>query len=96
MASASVGSSITARIAFFRRVYIRISNVYNKWRVLTYVLAHDHCGIDGTKGFSHNADLLGGNVVDVDENAFVVLGDGLLACSPDLVLSGLGVRFNWH
>ena len=33
-----------------------------------YVLAHNHSGVDGSEGFAHNADLLGGDVVDIDEN----------------------------
>ena len=63
---------------------------------LTYILAHNHHCVYGAQGFPHNADLFGGNVVDVHEKAFVVLDDGLRACSPDFVFSGLGVGFNWH
>ncbi len=34
-----------------------------------YVLAHDHFGVDGSKCLAHNANLLGGNIVDVHEDA---------------------------
>ena len=36
----------------------------------TYVFAHDHFGVDGSKSFAHNADLLGGDVVNIHEDTF--------------------------
>ena len=38
--------------------------------VSTYVLAHNHLSIDFSKGLAHDANLLGGDVVDIHENTF--------------------------
>jgi len=63
---------------------------------LTYILAHNHHSTNFAQVFPHNANLFRGNVVDVDEKAFVELGYGLLACSPDFFLSCLRIALNWH
>jgi hypothetical protein len=52
---------------------------------VTYVLSHNHVSSDGTKSLAHNANLLGGNVVDVNENALFVLVAAVLNVGPDLV-----------
>ena len=53
-----------------------------KWSRLTYVLSHDHLGIDGSALSSHDGDLLGSNVVDIDKEALIVLADSLLEIIP--------------
>jgi hypothetical protein len=63
---------------------------------VTYVLAHDHLSINFAEGLAHDANLLGGDVVDVHEEALVVLVDGTDEVVPDggltvLVLLG-GVK----
>lgn len=55
--------------------------------MLTYVLAHDHDGTDLSELLAHDADLLGGDVVDVDEHALLVLGAALLGALPNLILT---------
>ena len=62
----------------------------------TYVLAHDHAGVDSSKSLAHNANLLGGDVIDVHEDALGVLIAASLDLSPDLVLTALLVLFQWH
>lgn len=62
----------------------------------TYVLSHDHVGSDLSEHLSHDADLLGGNVVDVDEEALGVLGTSFLGVLPNLVLSCLLDVGTWH
>lgn len=58
------------------------------------VLAADHLGIDGSEHLSHDANLLGGDVVDLDEEALVVLKASFLEFGPTgrlhLLLSSLG------
>jgi hypothetical protein len=58
------------------------------------VLSHDHLGVDGTELLSHDANLLGSNVVDFDEEALVVLKESFLEFGPTgrlhLLLSSLG------
>ena len=64
--------------------------------MLTYVLAHNHQSVNFSKSLAHNANLLGGNVVDVHEDAlgeFVASG---LNVGPHLVFSGLFVCDFWH
>jgi len=51
------------------------------------VLAHDHDGTDLSELLAHDADLLGGDVVDVDEHALLVLGAALLGALPNLILT---------
>lgn len=51
------------------------------------VLSHDHLGVNGSELSAHDADLLGGNVIDVDEHALGELLDGLLGVGPNLILS---------
>ncbi len=36
--------------------------------VSTYVLAHNHLSIDFSEGLAHDANLLGGDVVDVHKD----------------------------
>lgn len=38
-----------------------------------YVLAHDHSGVNSSEGFAHNANLLGGDVVDIHEDTLGVV-----------------------
>ena len=58
------------------------------------VLSHDHLGVDGTELLSHDRDLLGGNVVDLDEHDLLVLKTGSLEIFPTgglhLFLASLG------
>jgi len=51
------------------------------------VLAHDHNGTDFSEHPSHDANLLGGDVVNIDEEALLVLLDASLGVLPNLVLS---------
>lgn len=44
----------------------------------TYVLAHKDMGVDGSEIPSEDRDLLGGNVVDIDEQDLVVLAAQVL------------------
>lgn len=37
-----------------------------------YVFAHDHSCIDSSESFAHNADLFGGDVVDIHEDTLGV------------------------
>lgn len=63
---------------------------------MTYVLSHDHESVQASEFSAHDADLLGGDVVDIDEQASAVLAEGVLKVSPlvDLSLS-LG-KFRCH
>ena len=58
------------------------------------VLTHDHLATDGTELLAHNANLLGGDVVDVDEHNLGVLKACLLEFLPTgglhLLLGSLG------
>jgi hypothetical protein len=63
---------------------------------VTYVLSHNHDGSDGAKGLAHNANLLGGNVIDVNENALFVLGAAGLNGGPDFLLGFLFVASFLH
>jgi hypothetical protein len=74
------------------RVYISL--VRNG--VLSYVLAHDHNGVDFSKSLAHNANLLGGDVVDINENALGELVSASLDVAPDSILTALLVLFQWH
>lgn len=51
------------------------------------VLSHDHNGVLLSEHLSHNTDLLGGNVVDVNEHALGVLGAAGLGLLPNSVLT---------
>jgi len=53
------------------------------------VLAHDHDATAGSDLLAHNTDLLGGDVVDVDEHALGVFGSALTDVLPDFVLAHL-------
>jgi hypothetical protein len=44
--------------------------------VSAYVFTHDHFCVDSSESFAHNADLLGGDVVDIHEDTF---GEGVAA-----------------
>ena len=63
---------------------------------VTYVLTHDHDGVDGSELLAHNANLLGGDVVDVHEDTLGEFVGALLDVTPDLVLTALLVLFQWH
>lgn len=62
--------------------------------MLTYVLSHDHQSVDFSKSLAHNANLLGGNVVDLDEKTLGVLQASFLEIGPSgrlgLFLGSLG------
>ena len=61
----------------------------------TYVFTHDHLGVQLSELFSHDADLLAGDVVDLYEEAFAVVTAGLLESIPSpLFLFSFG--FFWH
>lgn len=51
------------------------------------VLSHDHNGVLLSECFSHNTDLLGGDVVDVHEHALGVLGAAGLGLLPNSILT---------
>jgi len=51
------------------------------------VLSHDHDGADLSELLSHDTDLLGGDVIDVDEHALLVLVAALLGALPNLILA---------
>jgi hypothetical protein len=63
---------------------------------VTYVLSHNHDSSNGTKGLAHDANLLGGDVVDVNENALFVLGAAGLDGGPDFLLGFLLVAGFLH
>ena len=65
-------------------------------RDATYVLSADHLGSHFSESFTHDADLLGGNVVDIDEQGLAVLLDGLLEIIPMVGLSLLGSNLLTH
>lgn len=69
-----------------------------KKHALTYVLTHDHVSIDGSKLSSDLADLLGGNVVDVDKASVLVALDDVSESLPVLLLLDSVFRFDnlWH
>jgi len=52
---------------------------------LTYVLSHDHDGVDGSELESNLADLLGRHVVGVDEHNLVVVSSGVDESLPVLL-----------
>lgn len=60
------------------------------------VLTTDHEGVNGSHGLSHNANLLGGDVIGVNEHHLGVLRASVLAFFPKLVLSGLGFLSGTH
>jgi hypothetical protein len=64
--------------------------------VSTYVLSHDHSGVDGSEGLAHNTDLLRGDVVDVHEDALGVVVAAVLYSSPYLVFGFLSVLLDGH
>jgi len=64
--------------------------------VLTYVLSHDHQSVDFSKSLAHNANLLGGNVVDVHKDAFGEFVASELNVGPNFVFSGLFICDFWH
>lgn len=53
------------------------------------VLSHDHNSANFSERFTHDADLLGGDVVSVDKEALGVLGAGGLSLFPHFVFSFL-------
>ena len=55
--------------------------------MFTYVLSHDEDGADLSELLAHDANLLGGNVVDVHEEALLELGAAGLGLLPHLILS---------
>ena len=52
-----------------------------------YVLSHVHNGALFSEQLSHLADLLGGDIIDLNEQGLAVLDGVFLSVSPDLVLS---------
>jgi hypothetical protein len=64
--------------------------------VLTYVLSHDHFGVNGSEGLAHNADLLRSDVININEDALGVFVATLLDVGPDLVFGLLGILFDGH
>jgi hypothetical protein len=64
--------------------------------VLSYVLSHDHNGVNFSKSLAHNANLLGGDVVDIDENTLGELVTASLDVVPNSILTALLVLFQWH
>ena len=69
-------------------------NVSNK--STTYVLSHEHLGVHVTEGLAHNANLLGGNIVNVNEEALGVSLNGITDTIPNLFLTELLVCFLGH
>jgi hypothetical protein len=63
---------------------------------VSYVLAHNHEGTNGSKFLAHDADLFGGDVVDVNEDALGVGVGTLLHVAPHSVLAGFFVYFDGH
>jgi len=53
----------------------------------TYVLAHNHKSVHASELSTHDADLLGGDVVNIDEKSLVVLAQGFLEGGPLVGLS---------
>lgn len=64
--------------------------------MLAYVLAHNHFSVNSSESLAHNAYLLGGNVVDIHEDALGIVVAAVLDCGPDLVFGFLGVLFDGH
>jgi hypothetical protein len=64
--------------------------------VSAYVFAHNHSSVDGSESFAHNADLFGGDVVDIHEDALGESVAAVLNCGPDLVLGCLSVFLDGH
>jgi len=60
------------------------------------VLTTDHEGVNGSHGLSHNANLLGGDVIGVNEHHLGVGRASILAFNPKLVLSRLGFLSGTH
>jgi len=60
------------------------------------VLSTDHEGIDSSHLFTEDGDLLGGNVVSVDEQSLVIGVAGGLEGTPELSLSSLGFLYCSH
>lgn len=56
----------------------------------TYVFAHKDMGVDGSEIPSEDRDLLGGNVVDIDEQDLVVLAAQVLKFFPLNALGDFG------
>ena len=63
---------------------------------VTYVLSHDHLGVNGAEGFAHNANLLGGDVVNVHKDALLVLDATGLDGAPNFLFSELLIGFGGH
>jgi len=60
------------------------------------VLTTDELSSEGSHGSSHDANLLGGNVIGVNEHALGVGRASFLAFFPELVLSGFGFLLGTH
>jgi len=58
------------------------------------VLAHAQNGVNLSERFTHNANLLGGDVINVHKHAFGEFLTAFLSGSPDLVFSILLARFS--
>jgi len=50
------------------------------------VFSHKHLRVDGSETLAHDRDLLGGNIVNIDEEDLVVLDESLLQIVPAEVL----------
>ena len=60
------------------------------------VLTADHSGIDSSHGSSHDTDLLGGDVIGVNEHHLGELGASILAFSPKDILALSGFLIGTH
>ena len=61
--------------------------------ISTYILTHNHAGIDLSESLSEHADLLRGNVVSIDEKAVLVLGTSSLESLAVVLLLNSVCRF---
>ena len=77
---------------------MRVCLKVNLIRDITYVLSHDHVGIDLSELPSDHSNLLGGDVVGRHEHSVLVLGGDSLESSPVGFLLDSLFRFldGWH
>ena len=73
---------------------IRLSDNISNGSLEVGVLSHDHLGTNFSHKLSHDTDLLGSDVIDLDEEAFVVFEQSILEFLPTggfhLLLCSLG------
>ena len=53
-------------------------------------------GIDGTESLSHNTNLFGSHIVDIDEQAPAVFVEAILDVGPNFLLTKLFLSFLGH